>query len=65
MKLLNTASAAAILGRPVSTLRYWRHVHQGPPSFKVGGRIAYREDRLQEWLVTQERAEDERIAVVA
>jgi len=58
--LLTTATVAARLGRPTATLRWWRHIGYGPPSFRVGGRIAYREDRLSEWLTEQEAAEADR-----
>lgn len=58
--LLTTAAVAARLGRPAATLRWWRHTGYGPPSFKVGGRIAYRADALETWLDAQEAAETDR-----
>jgi excisionase family DNA binding protein len=34
----------------VDTLRYWRHKGTGPKSFKLGRRVVYREDDLEEWI---------------
>jgi predicted DNA-binding transcriptional regulator AlpA len=53
-RTLRTPEAAAILGRPVSTLRYWRHVGKGPRSFTMGGWIVvYRESDVRAWLAEQ------------
>lgn len=40
-RFLTTAEVAEILRTPVETVRYWRHVKQGPKSFKVGRRVLY------------------------
>lgn len=43
--------AAKACGRSVSTLRAWRRRGEGPPSFKVGRRIAYRRVEVADWVV--------------
>jgi Helix-turn-helix domain len=54
--LLDTDAVSARLGRPKETLRYWRGIGYGPPSFKVGRKVMYREDKLETWLAEQEAA---------
>ena len=39
--------------RPLSTLRYWRHVGYGPKSFKLGGRVAYKLEDVEQWIESQ------------
>ena len=42
---LTTADVATMLRTSAETVRYWRHIHKGPKSFKVGRRVLYaRED---------------------
>lgn len=38
---------------PLSTLRFYRHSNQGPRSFKLGGRIAYKRADVLEWIETR------------
>lgn len=53
-----TISEAAVAARaPVATLRYWRFKGEGPPAFKVGRRLLYRECDLVAWLDDQRRAQ--------
>lgn len=33
-----------------ATMRYWRHVGEGPPSFKVGRRVLYRKIDVDRWV---------------
>ncbi|WP_236733782.1 helix-turn-helix transcriptional regulator [Prescottella equi] len=40
-----------------ATLRYWRHIGIGPESVKIGGRVLYRLDRLEQWIEYQENAD--------
>ncbi len=42
-----------MLDRPLATLRYWRHIGYGPKSFKLGGRVAYRLEDVEEWIEAQ------------
>ncbi|WP_147066920.1 helix-turn-helix domain-containing protein [Knoellia locipacati] len=46
---LTTSEASARLGVPAATLRWWRHRGEGPPSFRLGGRVFYRSEDLEEW----------------
>lgn len=54
MELLGSQQVEAQTGIPVNTLRYWRTRKEGPPSFKIGRRVVYRADLLQQWLLEQE-----------
>ena len=49
-ELLTITEAADFLRAPVATLRYWRHLGTGPPSFRVGRRVLYRRDDLNAWI---------------
>lgn len=40
-EMLTITEAAKILRKPVATLRYWRHLGEGPRSFKVGRNVRY------------------------
>lgn len=33
-----------------STLRYWRHKGEGPPSARIGRRVVYRVKDIEAWL---------------
>jgi len=48
--LIDNEELADILKRPVATIRYWKHVGYGPPSFKVGRRVMYRRADVETWL---------------
>jgi len=39
--------------RPLSTLRYWRHIGYGPRSFKIGGRVVYKVADIEAWVEEQ------------
>lgn len=54
--LLTTAEAAALLRRPVGTLRQWRYNNRGPRSFRVGGRTVYRRSAIVEYIEKCEAA---------
>lgn len=49
---LTGAEAAALLRTNRQTLRYWRHIGYGPPSFKAGRHVLYPRDGVQEWVLT-------------
>ena len=51
--LLTIAEAAELLRAPVATLRYWRHLGNGPCSFRLGRRVVYRRDDLLAWIDAQ------------
>ncbi|QHC26776.1 helix-turn-helix domain-containing protein [Streptomyces sp. GS7] len=56
---MNVQNAATYMGISVNTLYVWRHRRQGPPSFRMGpgGRVMYRRDLLDAWLVEQQKAD--------
>jgi excisionase family DNA binding protein len=52
-RLLTTAEVAELVRAPQSTVRYWRHIRQGPPWGKVGRRVLYRESDVAAWIDQQ------------
>jgi DNA-binding transcriptional MerR regulator len=52
-ELLTIGEVAERVRTPVNTLRYWRSMGEGPPSFKVGRRVLYRTDDVEVWLNEQ------------
>ena len=45
---------------PVATLRYWRHLgNQGPRSFRLGGRVVYKESDVDAWIDEQYTASEQ------
>lgn len=50
MKLLTLRDAAARLGVPEATLRYWIHRGTGPKSARIGRRRMFREQDLAEFV---------------
>jgi predicted DNA-binding transcriptional regulator AlpA len=53
--LLTTAEVAVITRAPASTVRYWRHIGSGPPSFRLGRRVVYRRGDVHAWIAGCER----------
>ena len=51
-KLFTPAEVAEDLGIPISTLYRWRYERKGPPAFRVGRHLRYRESDLEAWLLT-------------
>lgn len=49
-KYLTTNELAELCRTSPETVRYWRHVRQGPPSFKVGRRVLYEAAEVTSWL---------------
>lgn len=49
--LVDVEEAARIVGRAVSTLRYWRQRNrgEGPPSYRRGHRVVYLRREVEEW----------------
>jgi prophage regulatory protein len=43
-----------LTGTKASTWRYWAHLGQGPPSFRLGKRRVWRRSVVQAWLAEQE-----------
>ncbi len=52
---LITPEVAELCRSTPETVRYWRHVGYGPPSFRVGRRVLYDAAKVREWLVEQAR----------
>lgn len=52
-KLLTTAEVADLTRSPEGTVRYWRSLRIGPPSFRLGRRVVYRENDVISWINTQ------------
>lgn len=50
---LTTQAAADHLGLARRTLERWRLVRQGPPYRKLGRRVVYPRDALEEWASAQ------------
>ena len=51
--LLTLHEVAELLRVPEATLRYWRHQHTGPDSYKVGRHVRYPRSEVQRWLRSQ------------
>jgi hypothetical protein len=47
---LNEFEVENVTGTPVSTLRYWRVIHKGPPYRRIGRRVVYPEKLLKSWI---------------
>ena len=49
-----TAQVAEYLKTPATTIRWWRHIGQGPKSFRLGARkVAYLRRDVEAWLEEQ------------
>jgi len=53
--LIGPKEAARILGRPESTLRYWRCMGAGPAWIKLEGRVLYDEAELLQYIQRSRR----------
>jgi len=55
--LLRTKEVSERIGVPENTLRWWRHVHQGPKSFRLGAKtVVYLESDVEAWIEEQYQA---------
>jgi len=52
-ELLTIGEVADIIRVPVATLRYWRHLGDGPDSFRIGRGVRYWRSAVYEWLHNQ------------
>ena len=52
-EILTTAEVSAITKVPIKTLAGWRHLRQGPRSFKLGALTRYRRADVDAWLAAQ------------
>jgi hypothetical protein len=53
--LLTLSEVAAILRKPVNTLRWWRQQGTGPAFFKIGRNLVTTLGDLREWIEEQKR----------
>src|SRR3712207_4060435 len=54
---MTLAETAAYLRTPVATLRYWRHLGEGPASFRLGRRVVYRREDVDRWIGERQRSD--------
>lgn len=54
-ELLTLPEAAAIVRVPEATLRYWRHLGEGPHSFRIGRTVRYWRSEVFAWLETESK----------
>lgn len=52
-RLLRLAEVSERTGIPENTLRHYRATNQGPRSALIGGKIAYREHDIDDWIEAQ------------
>ena len=50
---VSLSEAAAYVGVPEATLRFWRHQGRGPRGFRVGRRVVFDVAELDRWLTEQ------------
>lgn len=56
-RYLTTVEVATLCRTSPETVRYWRHVGRGPVSFRLGRKVLYAADDVEQWL-EQARAAD-------
>lgn len=52
-ELLTLAEVARLLRVSPATVRYWRHQHTGPLSFRIGRHVRYRRCDVLNWIARQ------------
>lgn len=52
-EFLTLAEVARLLRVPPATVRYWRHQHTGPRSFRIGRHVRYRQSDVLHWIARQ------------
>ena len=55
-KLLTLDEAAELINRPPATLRYWVSRGEAPPSFKLGRRRMFDQEKLEAWIAEHAEA---------
>lgn len=56
-RFMTTAEVADLCRTSPETVRYWRHIGSGPPSFKVGRRVLYDSQAVERWLTAAAQRE--------
>jgi excisionase family DNA binding protein len=54
---MTTKEVADLLRTPIESVRFWRHVRKGPPSFKVGRRVLYARKDVEAWIAAAREAQ--------
>ena len=58
--LLTTPEVASLTRLPEATLRFYRSTKRGgPPSFRLGRRVVYRLEDVENWIEAQRLAESD------
>ena len=52
-RLLTPRDLASYFGVPVTTLYAWRYQRLGPPGFRVGKHLRYRQADVEAWIESQ------------
>lgn len=52
-ELLHIEEVAVMLRRPLETVRRWRRTGEGPPMFRLGGRVMAYRDEVERWVEEQ------------
>lgn len=52
-ELLTTNDLAALVHAPAETVRYWRTQGTGPRFARLGKRVLYRRDDVEQWLTAR------------
>ncbi|WP_432158111.1 helix-turn-helix transcriptional regulator [Streptomyces sp. bgisy153] len=55
---MTTKEFAALVRKPVATIRGWRHRGTGPQGTKFGREVLYRRDVVEAWLKQREEADE-------
>lgn len=56
LDLMTTQEVADMLRKSPATLRYWRHIGQGPRSFKLGRAVVYERSDVLAFVSAQRSA---------
>jgi predicted DNA-binding transcriptional regulator AlpA len=56
-RILSLEEIAKRSGTPLNTLRYWRHIGVGPPTFKLGRRVVAMESDVESWIADARKSQ--------
>lgn len=54
-ELMSIQEVAALVRVPEATVRYWRHLGEGPRGFRVGRSVRFWRTEVVQWLEEQSR----------
>ena len=57
MRYLTTSEVAALCRTSPETVRYWRYVDKGPQAFKIGRKVLYDANAVDQWLSEQQASQ--------